>query len=142
MLLGIVGLCGVLVALFLMEQELNRIGFFNKGKHLPLQLPQALQKEAPNTPPAASSTSPQPSQPALVMPPTSPSPAVSSPSPIEPGRPPVQAPGKSTSPFPASEGISAEDRKRLEGLTSSQSPEKLSQDDRKSLEDILRKHPK
>ncbi|MBI3757906.1 MAG: hypothetical protein HY267_08015 [Deltaproteobacteria bacterium] len=103
MLLGIVVLSGILVVIFIMEQELNRIGFFGKSKRLPLQPPQVLQKDAPVSPPSLS------------------------------------GPPSTSAPAPASdEGISAEDRKRLEGLTSSRSPEKLSQDDRKRLEDILR----
>jgi len=134
MLLGIVILSGILVAIFVMEQELNRIGFFNKGKRLPLQLPQTQQKDAPVIAPPPAPVPPQTSQPLQPAPVAIPSP--------ETGRSPAQVTGQSAVAPTTSEGISAEDRKRMEGLTSSRSPEKLSQDDRKSLEDILRKHPR
>src|SRR5439155_3132822 len=113
MLLGIVVLSGILVVIFIMEQELNRIGFFGKSKRLPLQPPQALQKDAPATPPSLSappSTAP-PSQ--TSQPSSSSSIATLTP---EPGRPLPHATGQSA-PSPApKEGISTEDRKRLEDV--------------------------
>jgi hypothetical protein len=112
MILGIMGLCGILVALFVMEQELNRIGFFNKGKRLPLQVPQTQQSVPPQT-----------SQPSQSTP--------------EIGRPPAPVTGPSALSPATHEEVPAEDRKRLEGLTSSRSAEQLSQDDRKRLEDLL-----
>jgi hypothetical protein len=118
MLFAIGGLCGILAAIFIMQQELDRIGFFNKGKRLPLPLPQALQKEAPNTTPSTSPTSM-----------SAPSPATS-----------ASVTARSIPPV-ATESSTAEDRKRADSSPPAPPPEKLSQDDRKSLEDILRKHP-
>ena len=135
MLLGIVVLSGILVVIFIMEQELNRIGFFGKSKRLPLQPPQALQQETPAAPPSLSAP-PSTSLPSQTPPP-SPSASVATPAP-ETSRPLPHVTGQSALSPTTSEGSSAENRKRLEGLTSSQSPEKLSQDDRKRLEDVLR----
>ena len=113
MLLGIVVLSGILVVIFIMEQELNRIGFFGKSKRLPLQPPQALQQETPAAPPSLSTppSTPLPSQ----TPPPSPSASVATPAP-ETGRPLPHVTGQSALSPTTSEGISAEDRKRLEDV--------------------------
>jgi hypothetical protein len=47
MLLGIGGLVAFIVALLVMEQELNRIGFFTRVKLPSFQLPNPIQKESP-----------------------------------------------------------------------------------------------
>ncbi len=113
MLLGIVFLSGVLVAIFIMEQELNRIGFFGKSKRLPLQPPQAMQKDAP-TAPSPPSTPPSTTPPSQT-PQSSPSSSIATLAP-EPGRPLPHVTGQSApSPTPK-EGISTEDRKRLEDV--------------------------
>jgi hypothetical protein len=116
LLFGIGGLLAFIFAIFVMEEELNRIGFFTKVKKPLFQAPTAAQRENPATPPTTLPASP----------------AVVEPSQQETSRPQGSVSARVT------ENISPEDRKRLQDLTSSRSTENLSQDDRQRLEDILR----
>jgi hypothetical protein len=125
MLLGIGGLTAFIIAIFVMEQELNRIGFFTNIKHPPFQLPAPLQSD--------SSTAPE-------SPPLTPPPSVE-PSRQETSQPPAQGEGQSArGPVSArvTEDISHADKKQLQDITSSRPAENLSHDDRKRLEDVLR----
>ena len=122
MLLGIVILSGILVALFVMEQELNRIGFFTRVKVPSFQLPPPLQKDSPEP------TSPTP----LSTPPPDQSPQ---PQALTPQAP--QVAGQLVPPQ-ATEDLSHDDRKRLDDLTTSRRTEDLSRDDRKQLDEVLR----
>jgi hypothetical protein len=126
MLLGIGGFSAVIVALLVMEQELNRIGFFTRVKLPSFQLPKPLEKDSP----APTLETP------LATPPATPSPQVQ-----EPVQPPTQVAGPTTresAPTRTTEDISHEDKQRLHDLTSSRAKEELSHEDRRQLDDILR----
>jgi hypothetical protein len=124
-LLGIGGLTAFIIAIFVMEQELNRIGFFTHIKRPLFQLPAPLQSDSSTTPEAAP-LSPPPSVESLRQ---------------EPSQPPPQGEGQSA---PGSvsarvtEDISHAERKQLQDITSPRPAENLSHDDRKRLEDVLR----
>ena len=126
MLLGIGGLVAVIMALLVMEQELNRIGFFTRVKLPSFQLPNPIQKGSP--------------EPNLNVPPSTP-PTDQSLQRQESTPPSTQVAGQtgreSTS-SQTTEDISHEDRKRLNDLTRHRPTEDLSHDDRKQLDDILR----
>ena len=110
LLLGLGGLVAFIVALFVMEQELSRIGFFTNLKRPSLRLPAPLQNDSPAAP--------------TVVP--------FSPPPQAMSQPPAQGAGQS-----ARESVAprtAEDRVREER----QHLEELSHDDRKQLDDLLR----
>lgn len=117
MLLGIGGLTAFIIAIFVMEQELNRIGFFTNVKRPLFQLPSPL--------PGGSSTTLE-----------------TTPLPPPPGtEPPQQEEGQAargSASARVTEDLSHADRKRLQDITTSRPAESLSQDDRKRLEDILR----
>lgn len=118
-LLGIGGLTAFIVAIFVMEQELNRIGFFTNVKRPLFQLPAPLRPDSPTTP----ETTP-------LAPPAS----VESPR-QETSRPPTTNEQQSAR---VTEDISHADRKKLRDITASRPTENLSHDDRKQLEDVLR----
>ena len=125
LLLGTGGLLAFLFAIFVMEKELNRIGFFTSVKRPSLQLPMFSSEDRSTTP---------------STPPLSPLPGIES-SPQKTSPPPAQGTDQSARVSGSSqtaENISHEDRKRMQTLTSSRSEENLSHDDRKRLEDILR----
>lgn len=126
MLLGVGGFAAIITALFVMEKELNRIGFFTKVKLPSFQLPTPLQKESP--------------EPNLRLPPPASS-LGQSPQSQEPTEPPTQVAGQTgreTAPARVTEDISHEDRKRLNDLTGHRPTEDLSHKDRQQLDDILR----
>lgn len=118
MLLGIGGLTAFLIAIFVMEQELNRIGFFSRIKRPSFQLPTPSQRDSPTTPGAA---------------PLAP-PASDESSQQKTSQPPAQ--GRSAR---VTEDISQADRKKRQDTTASRPTEHLSEDDRKGLADVLRK---
>jgi hypothetical protein len=127
LLLGVGGLLAFIAALVIMEQELNRIGFFSGGKRPVLQAP----TPAPKGSSEPASTAPFTS---FSSPPT----VESSP---EPARPPAQIAGQgvhgSASAQLKEEDISPEDKKRFERMTLPRT-EDLSHEDRKQLDNILR----
>jgi hypothetical protein len=126
MLLGTGGLVAVITVLFVMEQELSRIGFFTRVKLPSFQLPNPIQKDSP--------------EPTLRMPPSPPVPDQSL-QPKESAQPSTQVAGQAGHESASSrttEDISHDDRKRLTDLTTSRPKEDLSHDDRKQLDDILR----
>lgn len=120
MLLGIGGLTAFIIAIFVMEGELNRIGFFSHIKRPSFQLPTPLRQDSPTTPEAA---------------PLAPPSSVES-SQQKTSRPSAQGEGQSAR---VTEDISQADRKKLQDTPASRPTENLSQDDRKGLEDVLRK---
>lgn len=125
LLLGTGGLLAFLFAIFVMGQELSRIGFFTNAKRPSFQLPM-FSSEEPSTTPST--------------PPLSPPPGIES-SPREASPPPAQGTDQSARVSGSSqttEDISHEARKRRQTLTSSRSEENLSHDDRQRLEEILR----
>jgi len=129
LLLGTAGLLAFIFAIFIMRQELDRIGFFTNVKRPSFSLPTFSSDD--------SSTTPGP-------PPLSPPPGIES-APQEKSQLPQQGADQSartSDSTQAKETISHADRKRLQALTASPSPsrsaEDLSHDDRKSLEDVLR----
>jgi hypothetical protein len=122
MFLGIGGLTAFIIAIFVMEQELNRIGFFTNLKRPSFQLPAPLQNDSSTTPDTA---------------PLSPPPGVESPG-QETSRPPAQGDARGSVSARVTEDISHAERKQLQDITSSRPAENLSHDDRKRLEDVLR----
>jgi hypothetical protein len=110
MILGIGGLTAFIIAIFVMEQELNRIGFFTNIKLPSFQLPAPLQSDSSTTPETA---------------------------PLAPPPGAGQSTRGSVS-ARVTEDISHADRKQLQDITSSRPAESLSHDDRKRLEDVLR----
>jgi hypothetical protein len=126
MLLGIGGLVAIIMALLVMEQELNRIGFFTRVKLPSFQLPNPIQKDN--------------SEPTSNVPP-SPSPTDQSIQRQEPAPQSTQVAGqigRESTPTRTTEDISREDRRQLNDLTGRRPTEDLSHDDRKQLDNILR----
>ena len=119
MFLGIGGLTAFIIAIFVMDQELSRIGFFTNIKRPSFQLPTPLRPDSPTTP-GTTPFAPPSSIESLQR---------------EPSRPSAKGEGQSAQ---VTEDILHADRKKLQDLTASRSTENLSHDDRKRLEDILR----
>ena len=128
LLIGTGGLIAFLFAIFVMQQELHRIGFFTKTERPSFQLP-SFSTGDKQTPAANAPLSP---------------PSRIEPSPPETRQPSTQSTSQSarvSDPNRTAEELSREERKRMQALTSSSSshsPEELSHDDRKGLEDVLR----
>lgn len=129
LLLGTAGLLAFIFAIFVMQQELNRLGFFTNVKRPSFQLPTFSSKPSSTPPSTPHFSSP---------------PGIES-SPQGTSQSPAQTTGQTARVLGSSrttEDISHEDRKRMQALTSSssssRSAEDLSHDDRKHLEDILR----